>query len=171
MIKGDKGDPGETGPRGPSALLEISEAFSGELYGQHPHGFALLSTGPTPLQCVFSSWDPGDILQVVFFCQRAGMTTRLIVQAQLSTNGGSEWHAVSGARAESSAESASAMASVALPQPPEGAPVLVRLHVTQRDANGPDYGPGPEGATLLLHCTRWRAGTYAASSRLSPPRT
>jgi hypothetical protein len=171
MIKGDKGDPGETGPRGPSALLEISEAFSGELYGSHPHGFAQVPAQGAPLQCVFTSWDPGDILQVQFFCQRVGMTSRLIVQAQLSTNGGSEWHAVSGARAESGTQSASALASVALPRPPDDAPVLVRLHVTQLDANGPDYGPGPEGATLLLHCTRWRAGTYVATSRLTPPRT
>lgn len=170
MIKGDKGDKGDPGAIGPSFLLGISECASGELYGQQLHGFACVTTGGAPLQCSFGDWDDGDILEIAFDVQRCGMTARVVAQAQLSTNGGSEWHGVSGARIESGAQSASGHASIALPRPPDSAPVLVRLHVTQLDANGPDYGPGPEGATLLLRCTRWAAGTYSAAGRLTPPR-
>jgi hypothetical protein len=174
MVKGDKGDPGAPGPRGPSAFLEISESGSTELYGAHPHGFACVATGGAPIQCSFSDWQPGDILQIDFWVQLAmndPSPGTLIVQAQISTNGGSEWHAVSGARAAlGEAMSASASSSIELPAPEGSAPPLVRLHVSHSYKNGPDYGPGPEGATLLLRSVRWAPGTYYARGRLTPPR-
>lgn len=174
MIKGDKGDPGSPGPRGPSALHEISESGSTELYGSHPSGFACLAHGAPPIQCSFKDWQPGDILEIEFWVQLAlsDPSGSLIVQAQLSTNGGSEWHAISGARAAVAvAMSASASSSVALPALEGSAPPLVRLHAAHSWKGFPDYGPGPEGATLLLRCTRWAAGTYEPTGKLTPPRT
>lgn len=174
MIKGDKGDPGEIGPRGPSVFLGASESGSAELYGFHPQGFALIASGGAPIQSSFPDWLPGDVLEVGFWVQMSASPPRpLILQAQLSTNGGSEWHAISGARLmlAPGSLSASASSSVALTLAAGAAPPLVRLHVTQLDANGPDYGPGPEGSTLLLRSTRWAAGTYSATGKLTPPRT
>lgn len=175
MIKGDKGDPGETGPRGPSVFLEISESGSTELYGTHPHGFACVASGGAPIQCSFKDWQPGDVLQIDFWVQLAFVERvypgRLFVQAQLSTNGGSEWHAVTGARAQLGTElSASASCSVELPAPEGSSPPLVRLNVSHSYQGTLDYGPGPEGTTLLLRCTRWAAQTYRATGRLTPPR-
>ncbi len=175
MVKGDKGDPGATGPRGPSAFLEISESGSTELYGHHPPGFACVASGGAPIQCSFADWKPGDILQIEFWVQLAMIDSypgTLIVQTQISTNGGSEWHGVSGARAAlGGALSASASSSILVPTPEGSAPPLVRLHVSHSVQNGADYGPGPEGATLLLRCIRWASGTYAPRGSLTPPRT
>jgi hypothetical protein len=174
LLKGDKGDPGSPGPSGPSVFLEISESGSTELYGTHPHGFAAITSGGAPIQCWFRDWQPGDVLQVDFWVQLAceGGPGRLIVQAQISTNGGSEWHAVSGARAQLGSElGASASSSIELPAPEGSSPPLVRLHVSHSYQGTLDYGPGPEGATLLLRCTRWAAKTYSATGRLTPPRT
>jgi hypothetical protein len=175
LVKGDKGDPGAMGPSGPSVFLEISESGSTELYGTHPHGFAAITSGGAPIQCWFRDWQPGDILQVDFWVQLAfveGTTGRLIVQAQISTNGGSEWHGLSGARAQLGTElGASASSSVELAAPEGSSPPLVRLHVSHSYQGTLDYGPGPEGATLLLRCTRWAAKTYSATGRLTPPRT
>lgn len=174
MIKGDKGDPGSPGPRGPSVFLGVSESGSTELYGFHPQGFALIASEGAPIQGSFSDWQPGDVLEVSFWVQLSVAPPRpIIIQAQLSTNGGSVWHAVSGARLALSpgSLSASASSSVEVTLSDGAAPPLVRLHVTQLDANGPDYGPGPEGSTLLLRSTRWAAGTYSATGKLTPPRT
>ena len=175
MVKGDKGDPGATGPRGPSAFLGISESASTELYGAHPSGFACVASGGAPIQCSFSDWRPGDLLQIDFWVQLAAPDSNsgaLIVQAQISTNGGSEWHAVSGARlALAGALSASASSSVEVLASEGSAPPLVRLHVSHTRHHSADYGPGPEGATLLLRCIRWAQGTYSARGSLTPPRT
>lgn len=175
LLKGDKGDPGVPGPHGPSVFLEISESGSTELYGKHTHGFACLSSGGAPIQCWFQDWKPGDILQIDFWVQLAyveGAVGRIIVQAQISTNGGSEWHAVSGARVQLGTElGASASSSIELPAPEGSSPPLVRLHVSHSWQSEPDYGPGPDGATLVLRCTRWAKGTYSVAGRLIPPRT
>jgi hypothetical protein len=176
LLKGDKGDPGSPGPSGPSVFLEISESGSTELYGTHPHGFAAITSGGVPIQCWFQDWQPGDILQIDFWVQLAPLEDRpgrLIVQAQISTNGGSEWHAVSGARTQlgQGALGASASCSVELPAPEGSSPPLVRLHVSHSWQGMLDYGPGPDGATLLLRCTRWARKTYSATGRLTPPRT
>lgn len=173
IAKGDPGAPGPPGPRGPSVLLEISESSSSELYGKHSPGFALVASGAEPIQCSFSGWDDLDILQLDFWCQLAVLDAysgRHVIQAQLSTNGGSEWHGISGARVVCDGHSTSASSSIALPMPEGAFAPLVRLYVAHLASNEVDYGPGPEGATLLLRCVRWQRGTFGARGRLVPPR-
>lgn len=150
-------------PARSAEVLEISEAGATDLFGVQPAGFALGSG--RPIECVFQDWDPGDILSVEFFAQvvsrhRAGDT---LVQAQLSVDGGANWLGVSGARAHLADESfsVSAASSVTVYLPPR-----VRLHVTAY--SGPDYGPGPEGSSLLLRCRRYRAGTYQPIGQVLP---
>lgn len=174
--RGPKGDKGEAGPLGPkgesgdSIFLGVLESSSSELYGAHPQGFARVHTEGDLIECSFFGWREDDILTIECWCQALSQTRTelgsILVQAQVSTDRGASWHGVSGARLHipASARSGACSASIALSSEP-----IVRLYVTQYDAAGPDYGSGPEGSTLVLRCTHYRAGSFAPRARLLPP--
>lgn len=163
-----RGPPGEPGPPGPSFFLAVRESGSTELFGVQPDGFACDPATQFPIQCAFDGWDPGDILAIEFYGQivSRALPCSFLLQAQVSLDGAATWHGVRGARAHLSEQSfsVSAASSVALDSEP-----LVRLLVTAYCGTGPDYGPGPEGSSLVLRCVRYRAGTYNALGQLTPP--
>lgn len=160
--QGKMGAPGERGFPGPSVFREISEASSTELYGTHA-GFLVPAVGQPPLECSFLEWEDGDVLQLDYWLQIPLRERGAFFQAQVSLDAGQTWQGVSGARVFllTSVTSVSASISVPLPNRP-----LVRLYTS-----GVDCGPGPEGGTVVLRCTRWTAGTFRAGGRLIPPLT